>query len=291
MKERHEEKKKQGEGRKTGKASYEHREHQSCNTLPCPDLKKTTPWTPWTPVNISDNGGHYEQRFRYTCKARIPDPSLLEVGRQRIEMRYCSSDGSTGCSTDGEVLRLGRMSGHTLNGGWSLWGSWSQCSRDCSRGIRSRKRTCSSPEPKYGGQTCLGAAQEYQECNITPCPVDGSWSCWSSWSKCSVTCGGGHYMRTRTCNNPPPAHGGDICLGLHTEEALCSTQACPESWSSWSEWSHCDSNGAQLRVRHCDVLFPTGNQCSGNTSETRPCPPDSNFIPGLLSAADDYMGA
>lgn len=53
-------------------------------------------------MNISDNGGHYEQRFRYTCKARIPDPGLLEVGRQRIEMRYCSSDGSTGCSTDGE---------------------------------------------------------------------------------------------------------------------------------------------------------------------------------------------
>lgn len=57
--------------------------------------------------------------------------------------------------------------------------------------------------------------------------VDGSWSCWSSWSKCSVTCGGGHYMRTRTCSNPPPAYGGDICLGLHTEEALCNTQPCP----------------------------------------------------------------
>ncbi|CAF98002.1 unnamed protein product, partial [Tetraodon nigroviridis] len=203
-------------------------EYQSCNTLPCPDLKKTTPWTPWTPVNISDNGGHYEQRFRYTCKARIPDPSLLEVGRQRIEMRYCSSDGSTGCSTDGDVLRLGRISGNTLNGGWSSWTSWSQCSRDCSRGIRSRKRTCNNPEPKYGGQACQGPAQEYQECNITPCPVDGSWSCWSSWSKCSVTCGGGHYMRTRTCSNPPPAYGGDICLGLHTEEALCNTQPCPE---------------------------------------------------------------
>lgn len=70
----------------------------------------------------------------------------------------------------GEVLRLGRISGHTVNGGWSSWSSWSQCSRDCSRGIRSRKRTCSNPEPKYGGQTCLGPAQEYQECNITPCP-------------------------------------------------------------------------------------------------------------------------
>ncbi|KAG5268744.1 hypothetical protein AALO_G00215970 [Alosa alosa] len=81
-------------------------EYQSCNTLPCPDLKKTTPWTPWTPVNISDNGGHYEQRFRYTCKARVPDPNLLEVGRQRIEMRYCSSDGSTGCSTDDLLVHV-----------------------------------------------------------------------------------------------------------------------------------------------------------------------------------------
>ncbi|XP_061660878.1 semaphorin-5A isoform X1 [Syngnathoides biaculeatus] len=259
-------------------------EFQSCNSQPCPDLKKTTPWTPWTPVNISDSGGHYEQRFRYTCKARIPDPNLLEVGRQRIEMRFCSSDGSTGCSTDGEVLHLGKISGRTVNGAWSSWSSWTQCSRDCSRGIRSRKRACNNPEPKYGGQTCQGTAQEYQECNTTPCPVDGSWSCWSSWSKCSVTCGGGHYVRTRTCSNPPPAYGGDICLGLHTEEALCNTLACPESWSSWSQWSPCDSRGAQLRVRHCDVLFPTGNQCSGNSSESRSCAPDSNLIPEVSIA-------
>uniref|UniRef100_A0A4W4DV23 Semaphorin-5A n=1 Tax=Electrophorus electricus TaxID=8005 RepID=A0A4W4DV23_ELEEL len=147
-------------------------EYQSCNALPCPDLKKTTPWTPWTPVNISDNGGHYEQRFRYTCKARVPEPSLLEVGRQRIEMRYCSSDGSTGCSTDGsgELMLSGRVTGLMVNGGWSSWSSWSQCSRDCSSGIRSRKRACASPKPKHGGTACLGPAQEYQECNTTPCP-------------------------------------------------------------------------------------------------------------------------
>uniref|UniRef100_A0A8C6P033 Semaphorin 5A n=1 Tax=Nothobranchius furzeri TaxID=105023 RepID=A0A8C6P033_NOTFU len=271
----------------------QNREERYCNEhLPCPPHVYWSAWSAWDRCNVPCGGGI--QSRRRTCEngndcpgillSRIPDASMLEVGRQRIEMRYCSSDGSTGCSTDGEFLRLGRISGHTVNGGWSSWSSWSQCSRDCSRGIRSRKRTCSSPEPRYGGQTCLGPAQEYQECNITPCPVDGSWSCWSSWSKCSVTCGGGHYMRTRSCSNPPPAYGGDICLGLHTEEALCNTQACPESWSSWSEWSHCDSSGSQLRVRHCDVLFPTGNQCSGNRSETRPCSPDSNFIPEVSIA-------
>ncbi|XP_060256258.1 semaphorin-5A isoform X2 [Ovis aries] len=257
-------------------------EYQPCNTNPCPELKKTTPWTPWTPVNISDNGGHYEQRFRYTCKARLPDPNLLEVGRQRIEMRYCSSDGTSGCSTDGlsgDFLRAGRYSAHTVNGAWSAWTSWSQCSRDCSRGIRNRKRVCNNPEPKFGGMPCLGPSLEYQECNILPCPVDGMWSCWSSWSTCSATCGGGHYMRTRSCTNPAPAYGGDICLGLHTEEALCNTQPCPESWSEWSEWSECDVAGVQVRVRQCVLLFPVGSQCSGNTTESRPCVFDSNFIP------------
>nr|KAF6442212.1 semaphorin 5A [Rousettus aegyptiacus] len=262
-------------------------EYQPCNTTPCPELKKTTPWTPWTPVNISDNGGHYEQRFRYTCKARLPDPNLLEVGRQRIEMRYCSSDGTSGCSTDGlsgDFLRAGRYSAHTVNGAWSAWTPWSQCSRDCSRGVRNRKRACNNPEPKHGGAPCLGPALEYQECNILPCPVDGMWSCWSPWSKCSATCGSGHYMRTRSCTNPAPAYGGDICLGLHTEEALCNTQPCPESWSEWSHWTECDMSGVQVRARQCTLLFPVGSQCSGNTTESRPCVFDSNLIPEVSVA-------
>ncbi|KAK3515309.1 hypothetical protein QTP70_013464 [Hemibagrus guttatus] len=70
----------------------------------------------------------------------------------------------------GDVLRSGRISGLTVNGGWSVWSSWTQCSRDCSSGVRSRKRTCTNPKPKYGGTTCSGPAQEYQECNTTPCP-------------------------------------------------------------------------------------------------------------------------
>lgn len=63
-------------------------------------------------------------------------------------------------------------------------------------------------------------------CSYVCVSVSGSWSCWSSWSQCSSSCGGGYYQRTRTCGNPPPAGGGDICIGLHTEEALCSTHAC-----------------------------------------------------------------
>lgn len=68
---------------------------------------------------------------------------------------------------------------------------------------------------------------QHHRCVLSPPPtVNGAWSCWSSWSQCSVGCGGGHYQRTRSCNSPSPANGGDICLGLHTEEALCNTHPC-----------------------------------------------------------------
>ncbi|KAL8194269.1 UNVERIFIED_CONTAM: Semaphorin-5A [Gekko kuhli] len=233
-------------------------EYQACNTSPCPELKKTTPWTPWTPVNISDNGGHYEQRFRYTCKAQLPDASLLDVGRQRIEMRYCSSDGSTGCSTNGDFMRSGRYSAHTINGAWSPWSPWSQCSRDCSRGIRNRKRLCNNPEPKYGGLPCVGPSLEYQECNILPCPVRNALHQRIFW--CTKT----------------------FCASTGTSETTWRHQF--DSWSHWSEWSGCDPSGAQFRARQCDVLFPVGQQCSGNATESRACVSDSNSIPDITVA-------
>uniref|UniRef100_A0A671UKK2 ADAM metallopeptidase with thrombospondin type 1 motif, 13 n=1 Tax=Sparus aurata TaxID=8175 RepID=A0A671UKK2_SPAAU len=51
--------------------------------------------------------------------------------------------------------------------------------------------------------------------------VHGSWSSWSSFSPCSRTCGGGVTHRTRKCNNPGPAFGGDVCEGPDIEAELC----------------------------------------------------------------------
>uniref|UniRef100_A0A4W5JRJ1 Semaphorin-5A n=1 Tax=Hucho hucho TaxID=62062 RepID=A0A4W5JRJ1_9TELE len=290
---------------------------QSCHGLNvevanCSRNGAWTPWTLWAPCSTSCGIG-FQVRQRSCSNPTPRHGGRVCVGQNREE-RYCNEH--LPCPP------------HVY---WSAWSAWERCTVPCGGGIQSRRRTCEN------GNECPGCAQEYQECNVTPCPdevkgfcsqsllrglflgswtnpehhnevlsfpdmssrhyssrtkqeqhneilLDGSWSCWSGWSKCSVTCGGGHYMRTRTCNNPPPAYGGDICLGLHTEEALCNTQSCPESWSNWSEWSQCDSAGSQLRVRHCDILFPTGNQCSGNHTETRACPPDSNFIPEVSIA-------
>ena len=57
--------------------------------------------------------------------------------------------------------------------------------------------------------------------------VDGGWSEFGDWSDCSATCGGGTQTKTRTCNNPAPAHGGLDCQGESGETQNCNTQECP----------------------------------------------------------------
>ena len=59
--------------------------------------------------------------------------------------------------------------------------------------------------------------------------VHGGYSDWSDWSTCSLTCGGGSTMRTRSCTNPTPDHGGNDCssLGSASETNSCNNQPCP----------------------------------------------------------------
>uniref|UniRef100_H3AY29 Sema5A/B-like TSP-1 type 1 domain-containing protein n=1 Tax=Latimeria chalumnae TaxID=7897 RepID=H3AY29_LATCH len=260
-------------------------EYKTCNSEPCPEVRRNTPWSPWMPINITQNGARQEQRFRYTCRAQLADPHNLQFGKKKTESRLCPSEGSSDCETDSLVgdLLSGKPFSRVVSGGWAAWGLWSSCSRDCETGFRNRKRMCTSPEPKNGGLPCVGPAMEYQNCNPQPCPVKGSWSCWSPWSQCSTTCGGGHYQRTRTCTNPAPSNGGDICIGLHTEEALCNTHPCEGGWSDWSEWSLCSEEGLQRRSRYCEIHNPALSQCIGNSTQYQTCL--YNEIPVILPAS------
>jgi len=58
-------------------------------------------------------------------------------------------------------------------------------------------------------------------------PVNGDWTVWGTWSRCSVTCGGGVSERKRSCTNPAPSNGGSNCIGQSAETKDCNTSACP----------------------------------------------------------------
>ena len=57
-----------------------------------------------------------------------------------------------------------------VDGGFSRWGFWSECSVSCGLGTQTRNRTCTHPPPHgpYGAD-CDGPLQETRACNEGPC--------------------------------------------------------------------------------------------------------------------------
>lgn len=60
----------------------------------------------------------------------------------------------------------------TVDGAFSPWTEWSECSKSCGWGYQSRERECNAPEPSHGGKDCtgFGDSSELQACMILDCP-------------------------------------------------------------------------------------------------------------------------
>ncbi|XP_078032103.1 brain-specific angiogenesis inhibitor 2 isoform X20 [Epinephelus lanceolatus] len=85
---------------------------------------------------------------------------------------------------------------------------------------------------------------------------------WSQWSVCSLTCGQGWQVRTRSCVSSPY---GTLCSGALRETRMCNnTASCPGEpgiigsvhglWEEWSSWSLCSvtcGRGSRTRTRKC----------------------------------------
>ena len=71
-----------------------------------------------------------------------------------------------------------------VNGNYTAWSAWEECSATCGGGIQQRVRTCTYPSPANGGKDCtaLGPAVETKDCNSQPCPSE-----YSGLDMCSET--------------------------------------------------------------------------------------------------------
>ncbi|KAF4100378.1 hypothetical protein G5714_018574 [Onychostoma macrolepis] len=104
---------------------------------------------------------------------------------------------------------------------------------------------------------------------------------WSQWSVCSLTCGQGWQVRSRSCVSSPY---GTLCSGPLRETRLCNnTATCPGEpqhqavegqWLDWAAWSQCSvscGSGTQQRQRRCSVSVHGWAECKGPHAETREC--------------------
>lgn len=65
-----------------------------------------------------------------------------------------------------------------VNGGYSPWSDWTQCTVTCGGGESLRSRQCTNPAPEFGGKDCssLGSSSETMKCKSDPCPGKSSQS-------------------------------------------------------------------------------------------------------------------
>ena len=58
-----------------------------------------------------------------------------------------------------------------INGGYTHWSEWSECSASCGDGTRMRFRNCTNPKPMRGGSNCddIGPAKEFEACDLPTC--------------------------------------------------------------------------------------------------------------------------
>ncbi|XP_046367017.1 A disintegrin and metalloproteinase with thrombospondin motifs 16-like isoform X2 [Haliotis rufescens] len=105
-----------------------------------------------------------------TCKAL-----WCYRGNKRCETKFLPAAEGTSCGAgmwcrQGKCVKYGRHGPKPVNGGWSVWTKWTECSRTCGKGVKSRSRECINPLPQYGGKPCHGFTQETIICNAKTCP-------------------------------------------------------------------------------------------------------------------------
>ncbi|XP_065327213.1 adhesion G protein-coupled receptor B2 isoform X15 [Pelmatolapia mariae] len=214
-------------------------------------------WSQWSVCSLTCGQG-----WQVRTRSCVSSPYGTLCSGALRETRMCNNTASC----PGEPGITG-----SVHGLWEEWSSWSLCSVTCGRGSRTRTRKCMDGS---GAVACGRPEVQTKLCNIAVCPVEGQWSDWGPWSKCSVTCDAGTEQRQRRCS--PSVHGWAECKGPHQESRECTNPSCSGggNWGSWNHWSLCSKtcdSGWQRRIRMCEGTGLQGYPCDGLGEEVRSC--------------------
>jgi hypothetical protein len=244
-------------------------EELECNTQPCPQHCKVSPWSEWSACSATCDGG-LQVRHR---KVEIPQRDGGLLCPHLSETRECNV---VPCPQDCQT---------------SPWSRFSPCSTAlrCGEGLQRRTRTV-LVDSTFGGRAC-GPLAEDLPCEVRQCPLGCIYSEWTEWSHCSATCGEtGRQTRTRRLLNVSAGTSPADCEGEVTQERVCNSQPCPVDCvvSNWSVAGQCnEACGSGMSVSVRSVRVPNSNggaECgelvASHACNTQPCaPPEVHPIP------------
>jgi len=184
--------------------------------------------------------------------------------------------------------------GSCIDGSWSNWGAWGDCSATCDGGLQTRLRV-QLTQANECGKTAQGSMEETQSCNTDKkcfIDVDCKWAEWTAYSTCKAfepgTCSGGQ-RRTRKftpalglglpCSGPTVEEQGcdvemDPTAGVHCKKVILPTDCVIDDWSAWGACENMDECGHGQKTRTRTVVPPMGGgtPCSDmSTEQTMGC--------------------
>jgi hypothetical protein len=116
-----------------------------------------------------------EQRVGSTSQSHVEfDCELFDPSDPGYCFKYISlaSNGAVREEASTCVTAWLTTGGEPVDGGWSSWTEWTDCSVTCGNGgVQTRYRTCDSPRPANGGTFCAGGTTQSRICQ-TLCTQD-----------------------------------------------------------------------------------------------------------------------
>ncbi|XP_021098765.1 A disintegrin and metalloproteinase with thrombospondin motifs 20 isoform X2 [Heterocephalus glaber] len=219
---------------------------QSCDHLPLPSFItekcNTDCELRWHIIGKSDCSSHCGQGYR-SLDVHCMKYSVHKGQTVPVEDHYCSDQlkppTRETCHGDCVLIR------------WH-YSEWSQCSRSCGGGEKSRESYCVN---NFGHRLAERECQELprvmlENCNEFSCPI---WAT-SEWSECLVTCGKGTKQRQVWCQLNEDRLSDGFCNLSTKPESLrpCEFHTC----ASWQvgPWGSCTATcgyGYQIRAVKC----------------------------------------
>jgi len=189
-------------------------------------------WTSWVPTECSK-----------ACDDTCPDPlNPYGCGGWQVlnrQMTVKPNECGFACPTPKRSRKCNQIK-CPVDCVMSKWSGWSECSVQCGGGVQGRTRSILT-SPKNGGLSC-NTASETQPCKTGSCDRNCMLKRWTSWSPCSVACGGGFQERLRRVLRPTRGNG-----------------KCPKSESRFRKrWRGCNTHectGDEICIAKQDLIL------------------------------------